>query len=353
MKSASLSSVENTSFPHEMLGDVFDAMTAAKIADRKSIAALRARYAAVAVKRGNVLRHSDRALLSLWDAIVGMNHGDHSVGALLALHAQNAGLGLVGEVLRQTTTLMGAYTQIERYSRLMHQGMTITIELTPSNVILRYRQARSRPASATGGQAAEVLWVMGNLALMPTYLFDTRITPVVAELPCEAPATIKPVMEVFGSSVLFNADQSLLIYDRGKVEKISRSVEPRILKYLGALAERELAEQKSEADIETIVSLELQSRLIGGAPPIEEVARSLGFSVRTLQRHLAEAGSSFVDILDDVRKSRVEQLVQSQKRSLAEIAYMLGYSEQAALSRAVRRWFGVSPSMLARRFQKR
>ncbi len=244
MKPARFSSHASASVSHELMEGVLSAVTAAKVADQNVVTALRARFASapVTTRHEQPLRHSERALLSLWEAIVGMSHGDHGVGALLALHADDSAWGVAGEVLRQTPTLLDAYAQIERYSRLVHQGVTITIELSPSDIILRYRHTKNSPEQATGALAAGVLWAVSNLALVPMRWFDVSIRPIATALSCTAPAHMDPVTNVFGPSVSFNAAHPLLVYDRAEVEKACRPADTRILACLGALAERELDE---------------------------------------------------------------------------------------------------------------
>ena len=72
----------------------------------------------------------------------------------------------------------------------------------------------------------------------------------------------------------------------------------------------------------------------------------MGLSTRTLQRRLTVAGRDFGVVLDDVRRARAETLLADGKQNLAEIAYMLGYSEPSAFTRAAIRWFGILPSRM-------
>ncbi|WBO23206.1 AraC family transcriptional regulator [Sphingomonas abietis] len=343
MRLSRFSAFPPVSVSHVVMEAVLDALASAKLLDQKGVAALRMRFAST----GGAGRHSDRALISLWEAIVGMTPGDHGVGALLASRAGDTAWGVVGEVLRRTSTLIQAYTQMARYSRLVHQGLSITIEVSGNSAILRYQQARDCSRYPGSALAAGELWAMANLALIPRRWFDAALRPLSAELSCAAPASMGAVTEIFGPMVSFNSDRSTLVYDRRELERVQRQPEPRVLEFLSALAERELEELPPADDIRAVVAAELRGRLVGGAPTIDAVARSLGLSTRTLQRRLSEVGTTFAVILDDVRGRRAAQLIQSRTRSLGEITYMLGYSEQAALSRAVRRWFGVSPSKLA------
>ena len=75
----------------------------------------------------------------------------------------------------------------------------------------------------------------------------------------------------------------------------------------------------------------------------ESVSRALAVSRRTLSRRLAEEGTSFRQILDDVRADFARALLQDRTLSIADIAFFLQYSEPAVFHRAFRRWTGVTP----------
>jgi AraC-like DNA-binding protein len=87
----------------------------------------------------------------------------------------------------------------------------------------------------------------------------------------------------------------------------------------------------------------LASRLPRGEMAIDVVARALGMSARTLQRRLSAAGSSYQQVLDSSRHEMAEKCLTGSSLSVAEIAYMLGFSEPAAFHRAFKRWTGVTP----------
>ena len=69
---------------------------------------------------------------------------------------------------------------------------------------------------------------------------------------------------------------------------------------------------------------------------------SLG-SERTLHRRLAAEGTSFQRLLDDTRRELAQHYLGQRNLSLADIAYLLGFSDQSSFFRAARRWFGSSP----------
>jgi AraC-like DNA-binding protein len=72
---------------------------------------------------------------------------------------------------------------------------------------------------------------------------------------------------------------------------------------------------------------------------IEQVAQVLNVSERTLQRRLTDAGTTFRDLVDEVRKSRALALLQT-GAGARELSFLLGYAEEAGFYRAFRRWTG-------------
>jgi len=96
------------------------------------------------------------------------------------------------------------------------------------------------------------------------------------------------------------------------------------------------------------------ARAVGTADvSIVSVARWHRMHPRTLQRHLAAEGTSYEAELDDIRRQRAYQLLTETVLPLSQITGMLGLSEQSALTRAARRWFGEPPSRLRRRVSTR
>ncbi|WP_199516817.1 AraC family transcriptional regulator [Nucisporomicrobium flavum] len=91
----------------------------------------------------------------------------------------------------------------------------------------------------------------------------------------------------------------------------------------------------------------LLARSLGSAPvEVAAIARMLRTHPRTLQRRLAAEGITFDAILDDVRRAAAYRLVTQTDLPFTQVTAMVGLTEQSALSRAVRRWYGVTPRQL-------
>jgi AraC-like DNA-binding protein len=72
-------------------------------------------------------------------------------------------------------------------------------------------------------------------------------------------------------------------------------------------------------------------------------------STRTLQRRLRDWGFSFEEMVDDLRHTEAVRRLAIGQESMMEIAFVLGYSDQAHFTRAFRRWTGMAPRDYARR----
>ena len=91
-------------------------------------------------------------------------------------------------------------------------------------------------------------------------------------------------------------------------------------------------------------------QLANGDCSLAGIAQQLAMNERTLQRRLEAQQISFSDILDRVRRSQAHDFLTQAALPLAEVATLLGYSEQRSLSRACQRWFGTTPAALRLEF---
>jgi len=79
---------------------------------------------------------------------------------------------------------------------------------------------------------------------------------------------------------------------------------------------------------------------------MEQVARELAMSTRTLRRRLAECGTSYQELLDEVREALAQELLTT--LAVEDVALRLGYAEASSFIHAFKRWKGVTPAAYAR-----
>ena len=94
----------------------------------------------------------------------------------------------------------------------------------------------------------------------------------------------------------------------------------------------------------------LPPMLSNGLPQAAEIAREMGMSERTLYRRLAEEGLTFRDVLAKAQSSLAQGLLRDDTVSIAEIAFLTGFSEQSTFTRAFKRWVGKAPAQFRQQF---
>jgi AraC-like DNA-binding protein len=109
-----------------------------------------------------------------------------------------------------------------------------------------------------------------------------------------------------------------------------------------------LATTQLERELAAVIDAGLPGRIRsalgeGLDRPLPEVAKQLHLSTRTLKRKLAEHGTTFSTIRDDLRRQRALLLLDNRGLSIGEIAGRLGYTELPNFTRAFRKWTGMTP----------
>jgi AraC-like DNA-binding protein len=109
-------------------------------------------------------------------------------------------------------------------------------------------------------------------------------------------------------------------------------------------AEEALAHKPRERPlVRSKVEEVLPKLLPHGKATAAEVARRLGLSTRTLSRKLGEEGTSFAEILDQLRAVLAKRYLGDETLHVSGIAWLLGYREVSSLTHAFKRWTGMTP----------
>jgi len=148
---------------------------------------------------------------------------------------------------------------------------------------------------------------------------------------------------IYGAPVTFDAAwNAVLLDEKWLSHKIS--VQPRYV--FGLLSEHADALLKSLENSKTTrgrVESLLMPILHKGEANIDVIAAKMELSRQTLFRQLKAEGTTFEKVLDELRCQLALQYLRGKKTSVNETAYLVGFSEPAAFSRAFKRWTGVNP----------
>jgi AraC-like DNA-binding protein len=149
--------------------------------------------------------------------------------------------------------------------------------------------------------------------------------------------------EAFGCPVGVNGSWGGIALSPEAWELPFRRRDPVLQGVLERHAAEVLARIPAGDDVVSELRRVLAKRVCGGDTRVGAAARDLGTSARTLQRRLSGAGVSYQEILDQSRCEAAERHLGDASLSIAEVSWLLGYSEPSAFHRAFRRWRGLSP----------
>ena len=174
-------------------------------------------------------------------------------------------------------------------------------------------------------------------------LIDPRPAPplrVYFEFP--KPAYAARFYELFGKMTEFGAGKTLLVLDRKVADQPLPQANEATARMCEAECQKLLARRRARSGISAWVR-DIILRQPAQAADMEVVAKELCMTSRTLRRHLADQGTSFRALRDEVLMTLAEELIGTARMKLAEVAERLGYSDAAAFSHAFKRWKGVTP----------
>jgi AraC-like DNA-binding protein len=152
----------------------------------------------------------------------------------------------------------------------------------------------------------------------------------------------------FGCEVHFSRYPSKLIFDAAVLDQPLPQGDRETSRYFRQQCQMLIARLKSQSHFTDDVRMILLARP-GEFPSIDQVAERLKMSTRTLRRRLDAEGCSYKELLDEVRFGMAREYLEETQLPIAEISWLLGYTEPGNFSHAFNRWSGMSPRAYRKR----
>lgn len=248
--------------------------------------------------------------------------------------------------IRTAPNLREALERLARYNRLVHDAAVFTLVDGPRSCRIEhwFRTAGRIPCR----HAAE--FTLASLVVVSGQLVGGRVEPLAVGFSHRAPASVAEHLRLFGVEPVFGAQVNTLELSHATLDRKIPDSDPRLSQVIERHAEALLAARPMPRETMASRVRELAaSALPNGEASIAGVAARLRMSVRSLQRHLSAEGASFDGVVDELRRDLALRYLGEPKLSIAEVGYLLGYSEPSAFHRAFKRWTGATPSELRRR----
>jgi AraC-like DNA-binding protein len=147
----------------------------------------------------------------------------------------------------------------------------------------------------------------------------------------------------FGCPVKFDARHNKLVFRREDIAEPFVTHNPDLLELVAPQLEAELKQQLADKSLSEQVKGVLKKFLTGQRPKLEDIARELRLSVRTLQRRLLAERITFQSLVEEARREMAQHYLLNSSLELNETAYLLGYEDPNSFIRAFHQWEGTSP----------
>jgi AraC-like DNA-binding protein len=266
----------------------------------------------------------------------------------LALHAVRAlpfGAYKVIDFLARTSDSIGAALErISRYFPLINSVIELPIELAGDRARLDVVDRRG-PGKIPRAYAE---YTLAAVVLRTRIAVGAEFPLVRVDFAFEAPPDDAEHVRTFGCPVRFGTERTGIVLAREVWDTPVARDDSGLAAVLERHAQMLMAEVPRASDAIERVRATIRQQLAGGDPSLDSVARALGTSRRSLQRRLATEDLTYAQVLDDVRSTMARAYLAEREVSIAEVAYLLGFSEQSSFTRAFRRWTGVAPAEFRR-----
>jgi AraC-like DNA-binding protein len=260
------------------------------------------------------------------------------------------GSGVLGYLVLNARTVREALQALERYQVTTGHSMDMRLQEDGAIARLSWRM----PWDLTAPREQLVVFAAAILVLRIRHVAGPDWRPRVLEIDHREPRCALELARLAGSRVRYNATASAIVFDKATLERHAEQADPNLYPILQLAGEAKLKQLAETSDLVVRTFRAVADLLCGTAPALDRVAQQMSMTPRALQNRLAREGTTFEKVVSDTRKTLAERYLRDTDIPMTEIAFMLGFSELSAFTRAARGWFGVPPrEVRARRWGTR
>ena len=276
---------------------------------------------------------------AIWDRALVLS-GDDGFGLSLSTILAPGMLGAVEYLFRNSGTLGEAYAQVLRFQNLLQQNTSRwTVVASPQSRVFRFELLP--PVAAAARHIVE--FAFASFVTIGRQVAGAPWTPSRVTFSHARGAPLPRYEDRLHVTPQFDGDANEIELSTATCAIAVEGADAQLAEIVRAYAD----DKKQRLDTETIADavrrsvIEVMPR---GEATLKVIATDLGVGERTLRRKLADEGTSFQVLVDEVRYDAARAYLDQRRLTTIEIALLLGFSDVSAFYRAFQRWHGASLS---------
>ncbi|MFC3616168.1 AraC family transcriptional regulator ligand-binding domain-containing protein [Lutimaribacter marinistellae] len=267
--------------------------------------------------------------------------GDDLFGFRCGTQRESRRAGLIAYVGLSAPTISDFLVNLGRYQRIIGDALEIDTTRLHSDGIWEWYY--NVPHSVHRRQYIE-FQVAGTVRSLRNWT-NRKIRPERIELRHIRSRNTADMERYLGCEIVFGSDSNRVKISKPDLTVPLITADDELHKVLRRCCEHALQEaSRYNRSLPVDVENEIARRLSSGMATQKEVAQALGMSVSTLSRRLGEYGTSFSEIALNYKRSMAKRLLKEGAMQLTEVAFLMGYQDSSAFTRAFRNWTGDPPS---------
>jgi AraC-like DNA-binding protein len=268
---------------------------------------------------------------------------DPHVGLHMGESYHPGALNILGYVVLSCRSAGDVLDRLARYASILNDGLRVRVTREGTRTMCRFDALDGLDNYLTRAPRHPIEAMYAGVAVTMRNLTGTTIEPQAVAFSHRAPSDVAEHQRVFGREAQFGAAENVLTFLTSDLEAPVRSSNPDLLEVFERHANAIIDQLGEHGPVSRRIVRLLSERVKGIAPTLDDVASELAMSARSVQRSLRAEGTSYQLLLDDVRRELAVRHLAVRGTSAAEVAFLTGFSEPSAFSRAFRRWTGVTP----------
>lgn len=264
---------------------------------------------------------------------------DKQFGLHLGQTMELSSLGILGYVLLNSDTIGSALAAYRRYNMIVCSGIDMERETKQGQTNIRFiirDPLRQASRHAVEGIASSLYHLILKLGCRNVVLHKVQFAH-------EAPDDRKEYGTLFGINPEFGGEANLITLDNEGMQYPIMMANRELLHTFEAYAEKARGELLNGRTFAEQVYKWINRRMPAAFPGVEEAARHFNVSVRTLQANLKQETTTYSYLFNRSRMEFAAHYLKDPRFTVAEIAYLLQFSEPSAFQSAFKRWTGLPP----------